>query len=122
MADVKIGKLVEEFADSIIKQRQAVKSGTTRQVRAYGNKRTPIAKRLLRMGEDGKRQFATLLHHPDRFVRGTAACYLCRTMPKEALAVFRELAQGDDLNALGAKMRIKEWEEHPENYDENHWV
>lgn len=115
--------LVKAFADSIIKQNQAVKSGTTRQVRYYGNKIMPIAKKLINMGDDAIRQFATLLQHPDLEVKATAAVYLMSSLPDEALAVFREMAEGDDeYHAMCAKMRIKEWEEHPEHYDESNWV
>ena len=114
--------LVQEFVDAIIKQNQGIKSGTARQVRYYGRKISPTARKLVRMGDEGKREFATLLHHPDREVRANAAVYLCSSMPEEALAVFRELAQGDDLIAMGAKLRIKEWEEHPEHYHESNWA
>lgn len=112
--------LVQDFVDSIFKQNHAIKSGSTRQVRYYGNKISPIARKLVQMGDEGKREFATLLHHPDREVRAFAAFYLISSMPEEALAVFKELAEGDDLIAMGAQMRIKEWEEHPEHYDK--WI
>lgn len=79
-----------------------------------------IAKKLL-WGDEGRGQFATLLQHPGREICATAAVYLCSSMPEKALAVFRELAQGDDLLALGARMRIKEWEENPDKYDVSHW-
>lgn len=110
-------ELVQEFADSLIKQSQAIHSGTAKEARYYGRKRGPIARKLLRMGDEGKQEFATLFHHQHREIRGTAAVYLISSMPEEALAVFRELAEGDDLIADAAKMRIKEWEEHPEHYD-----
>lgn len=115
-------ELVQEFADAIIKERQAVENGNTKEVRRYGNNRPPIARKLLRMGDEGKREFAILLQHQDREIRGTAAVYLISSIPEEALAVFRELAEGDDLIAMGAQMRIKEWEEHPEHYDESNWA
>jgi hypothetical protein len=122
MAEADASALVNEFVDSIVRQNLAIRNGTAREARRYSSRRVPIAKRLLRMGEEGKRQFATLLHHTDREIRATAAVYLCSSMPKEALAVFRELAEGDDLVAMGAQMRIKEWEEHPEHYDPSNWA
>lgn len=115
-------ELVQQFADGIVKQRQAIHSGTTREVRRHANRIMPAARQLVRMGEDGRREFAVLLSHADREIRATAAAYLVSSMPEEALAVFRDLAQGDDLIAMGAQMRIKEWEEHPEHYDESNWV
>lgn len=112
-------ELANQFVEVIIKQREAI---TTKEIRRYGRKIVPTAKKLLNMGDEGKQAFATLLHHPDREIRADAAVYLCSSMPQEALAVFRELAEGDDLIAHGAQLRIKEWEEHPEHYDESHWV
>ena len=122
MAKVDTEELVNQFADAIIKQNEAIYSGTTKEVRRYGKKITPIARKLVNMGEEGKRQFATLFNHPDREIRATAAVCLMSYMPEEALVVLRELAEGDDLIAMGAQMRIKEWEEHPEHYDESNWA
>ena len=114
--------LVGQFSNSILKQREAIRSGTTRQVRYYGRKLVPIAKKLLQMGDDGKREFATLLDNPDKEIRATAAVYLISSMPDKALSVFRELAEADDFDAECAQLRIKEWEEHPEHYDPSNWV
>ncbi|MCE5324304.1 DUF2019 domain-containing protein [bacterium] len=111
MVEDDVSKLVDEFAEAIIKQNQAIHSGTTKEVKHYGNKIGPTARKLLQKGEEAKRQFATLFSHPDREVRANAAFYLINSMPEEALAVYKELAQGDDLVALGAQMRVKEWEE-----------
>lgn len=117
MVEDEVSKLVDQFADAIIKQNQAIHSGTTKEVRYYGNKIGPTARKLLQKGDVAKRRFATLLTHPDREVRATAAFYLIDSLPEEALAVYKELAQGDDLIALGVQMRIKEWEERQKQQD-----
>ena len=75
--------LVEEFADAVIKQSQAIRSGTMKEAKSYGNKRAPIARKLLRMDDEAKRQFATLLHHSVRRIRVVAAVYLLSSMPEE---------------------------------------
>jgi hypothetical protein len=116
-------ELVNEYADSIIMSRKLIGSGNVKQIRYYDRKRTPIAKQLLRMGDEGIREFAALLSHPDWEIRADAACSLISSLPEEALAVFREMAESDNpLVAIAGKMRIKEWEEHPEHYDPKNWA
>lgn len=89
--------LVSEFVESISKKSRAVCSGTARQARYYGSKRKPIALKLLAMGENGIREFATLLCHPSRGVRV-------------------------DFDAVCARLRIQEWDQHPEHYDRANWA
>ena len=122
MAKMSAAELVEEYADSIIMQRQAVHAGNARKARYYGNRRAPIAKRLVQMGDQGIRAFAVLLNHPDMEIRATAAVHLISSIPEPALAVFRDLVETNSPLALPAKMRIKEWEEHPEHYDPENWA
>ena len=86
--------LVEEFADSVIKQSRAIRSGTTKQAKYYGNKRAPIARKLLGMGDAALRQFATLLHHPVREIRGTAAVYLMSSVPEEVTRGVQGASRG----------------------------
>jgi molybdenum cofactor cytidylyltransferase len=107
-------ELVDELVEAIVKQREAVHSGSTKDVRYWARRITP--RKIRQMGDDGNRELATLLRHPDWEVRATAAVYLMSYMPEEALAVFRELAERDGLVGWAARMRIKEWEEHPEHY------
>jgi hypothetical protein len=114
--------LVEEFADSVVKQSEAILTGTTKEARYYGKKPAPIARKLLGMGDEAVRQFASLLCHPVRRVRVVAAVYLFTSLPDDVLAALKEVAEGDDFAALCAQLRIKEWEEHPEHYDESNWV
>lgn len=103
-------KLVGEFVDSVAKQNQAIHSGTTKEVRYDGNKMVAAARKLV-SGDEGRRQFATLFDHPDREVRANTACYLRDYMPDEALRVFKELAEGEDLIAKAARMRAEELEQ-----------
>lgn len=114
--------LVQEYADSVIKQDQAVRSGNVKEAEFQGKRTAPIAKRLLRMGDAAKRQFASLLYHPYRRVRVVSAVHLFCAMPDEVLVALEEVAKGNDYAAMCAKLRIKEWEEHPEHYDESNWV
>lgn len=103
--------LVQEFVESLISQADAVHSGTTRQAKYYGDKSHRVANRLISMGEEGIRQFATLLEHPLRKIKVTAAVYLLDSIPDEALAALREVADsGNDFHAQCAQLRIREWE------------
>lgn len=113
MADADIAELVNEFADSIVKQNIAIRDGNKKNIKHYGNKIGPTARKILRNGSEAKQMFATLFQHPNRYVRANAAFYLTESMPHEALAVYRELIESnnDDIVALGVKMRIKELEE-----------
>jgi hypothetical protein len=109
--------LVAEFEQAFIKQWEAIRHGTSRQARYYGDRTEKIARKLLSMGEDAHREFATLLYHPIPDLRLEAAVYLLHVLPEQALAAFREAAAGDDdFLAECARMRIREWEEHPERY------
>jgi hypothetical protein len=114
-------KLVNEFVEAILKQDEAIHSGNTKDVRRYARKIDPAAKKLIQMGEEGIREFATLLHHPWRRMRVKAAVHLFSSIPDEVLTVLKEIAQGDDFAAECARMRIQEWEEHPEHYDISNW-
>lgn len=107
-------ELVDDLVEAIVKQREAIGS---RDVRYWARKITPD--KIRKMGDEGNRELAKLLSHPDKEIRATAAVYLMHCMRDEALAVLREMAKGgpNDLFALAARMRMKEWEEHPEHYD-----
>lgn len=73
--------LAKEYLDCILKQREAIFSGSVRDVRRYARKITPTARKLVRMGDDGIREFATLLSHPDKEVRADAAFNLISSLP-----------------------------------------
>lgn len=123
MVEKSAAALVEEYVDCILKQRDAIHSGTIKDVRRQAKKMNPTAKKLLRMGDEGLREFATLLSHPDWEVRARAACSLVSFLPEEALVVFRQMAESSNpMIAMAGKMRIKEWEEHPEHYDPENWA
>lgn len=114
-------KLVDLFVESIEKQDEAIRSpeGTSKLVRHYGNLYVTIAKQLLRMSAID--EFATLLDHPNRVIRVAAGVCLFSSIPDRTLATLKEVAEGDDFAAFCARLRIKEWEEHPENYDPSNW-
>lgn len=113
-------ELVDDLVEAILQQRKAVYSGTTKDVRYWARRITPD--KIRKLGDEGNRELAKLLSHPDKEIRATAAIYLMHCMPDEALAVFKEMAKGgpNDFYAMCARMRIKEWEEHPEHYAPGH--
>jgi len=115
-------QLVERFAESIVKQLEATFAGDVKTAVYQGKRRLPIAKRLMRLGDEAKEQFATLFQHPNRIVRVAAAVYLFSSMPERTVAALREIAEGHDFAAHCAELRIKQWEEHPEQYDDSNWA
>lgn len=114
--------LVRDFVESLTKQAEAIRCGTTKQARYYGDRSHRAAKRLVMMGDMAIGQFGALLEHPSRKIRVTTAVYLLNSLPDAALATLKEVAKGDDFHAECARLRIKEWEEHPEHYDPKNWA
>ena len=111
-------KLVEQFVETIIKQEEAIFAGDVKAAKYYGNRYTPIAKKIMGMGEEARDQFASLLEHPCRLIRVAAAVYLYSSRPEQTLAAMREVAKGDDFAAFCAQRRIKEWEKRSEQSEQ----
>jgi hypothetical protein len=114
-------ELTALFVESIVKQDEAIRHGGVKSMRAFGDTRVRIARKLVSLGDDAKEQFAALFVHENRIARVAAAVYLFHCMPDRTFAAMREVAEGDDFAAYCARLRIKEWEERPEGHGPENW-
>ena len=103
-------KLVQEFADCVVAQTDAIKAADhetgNRFARGYSK-----AFKTLRVVAGGRDALAALLLHQRDDVRAMAAAFLLRHRTAEASAVLRELAHGKGVVAFGAIQALKRWQE-----------
>ncbi|MBI5027082.1 MAG: DUF2019 domain-containing protein [Nitrospirae bacterium] len=109
-----IDKLVLQFAESVIKQNEAIMAGDHKAGNKYAKKYIQCFKKLCGFGSEGKEALSKLLKHEDLGVREMAAAFLLNFMKyktNEAMAVLKEIAKIPGLIGFGASEAIKRWEE-----------
>lgn len=104
-------KLVEEFAENVVAQTEAIKRGDAKTGNKHANRYISALKKIRSEGDAGRDALAVLLHHPRPDVRVKAAAFLLRYRTAEAMAVLKAAASGDGVAAIGAIMTLKHWEE-----------
>ncbi|WNG29907.1 DUF2019 domain-containing protein [Cystobacter fuscus] len=110
-------KLVDEFAENVVAQTEAIKRGDAKTGNKHANRYTAALKKLRSEGDSGRDALAVLLEHPRPDVRVKAAAFLLRYRTAEAKAVLEAAASGDGVAAIGALMTLKHWEEGTWNLD-----
>ncbi|HRX83839.1 MAG TPA: DUF2019 domain-containing protein [Phycisphaerae bacterium] len=103
--------LVIEFADAVMDQKEAIRSGDARRGNRHANAYARAWDRLRKHGDRGRDALATLLNDDRADVRAMAACYLLRYRTQEAAQVLQEVATGEGLAAFGASEALERWAE-----------
>ncbi|MFP2896278.1 DUF2019 domain-containing protein [Corallococcus sp. 4LFB] len=104
-------KLVEEFAQNVAAQTDAIWRGDAKTGNKHAKESIAAFKRLRTHGDVGRDALATLFIHPRMDVRTAAAALLLRYRTDEAKAVLEEAAKGKGLIPFEAREALKRWEE-----------
>ncbi|OJH34814.1 DUF2019 domain-containing protein [Cystobacter ferrugineus] len=104
-------KLVEEFAENMAAQTDAIKRGDAKTGNKHANRYMAALKKLRSEGNAGRDALSVLLKHPRSDVRVGAAAFLLRYRTAEAKAVLEAAASGGGVAAINATMTLKHWEE-----------
>jgi len=103
--------LVEQFAEEVAKQTDAIWKGDHRTGNKHARRYIAVFRKLRAMGDPGRDALAALLRHERPDVCVAAAAYLLRHRTADATAVLREAAKGTGMVAFEASQAIKRWEE-----------
>lgn len=106
-----IQKLVEEFAQNVAAQTDAIWRGDAKTGNKHADRSIAAFEQLRTYGDVGRDALATLFTHPGMDVRTSAAAFLLRYKTSEARAVLEEAAKGKGLIPFGAQEALKRWEE-----------
>jgi len=106
-----IHKWVQDFADSVIQQTEAIQRGDHRTANKYAKRYIAAFGKIRTIGNAGRDALASLLTHSRGDVRVMAATFLLRHRTEDALEVLRAEATGEGIVAFGASEAIKRWEE-----------
>jgi hypothetical protein len=104
-------KLVEQFAQNVAAQTDAVRRGDATTGNKHARQYTAALQELRAQGNAGRDALAVLLKHPRTDVRAMAAAFLLRYRTAEAKAVLEAAAKEGGVAAIGAIMTLKRWAE-----------
>jgi hypothetical protein len=107
----KLEKLVEEFAQNVAAQTEAIFRGDAKTGNKHADRYIAAFKKLRAHGNAGRDALAMLFMHPNMDVRTTAAAFLLRYRTAEAKAILEEAAKGKGLVAFESAEALKRWEE-----------
>lgn len=107
----RIDRLVQEFADGVVAQTDAIRAGDHRTGNRCANRYIRAFGKLRDRGDDGRDALVGLLSNARNDVRAVAAAFLLRHRHQEASAILREAAKGEGLVAFGAAQALKRWED-----------
>ena len=110
-------RLVEEFAENVAAQTEAIRSGDAKTGNKHASRYISALKKLRLAGDAGREALAVLLKHPRADVRVGAAGFLLRYRTAEAKAVLEAAATGGGVAAIDAIMALKHWKEGTWNLD-----
>lgn len=108
---MKLEELVEQFAENVAAQTDAIWRGDAKTGNKHARKYTAAFDKLRAQGNAGRDALAVLLKHPRMDVRVTAAACLLRHRTAEAKAVLEEAAKGEGLIPFEAQQALLRWEE-----------
>ncbi|MFP2897852.1 DUF2019 domain-containing protein [Corallococcus sp. 4LFB] len=108
---MKLQDLVEQFAENVVAQNEAIFRGDARTGNKHARKYGAAVDKLLAHGNAGRDALCVLLKHERMDVRVMAAAHLLRYRTAEAKAVLEEAAKGQGLVPFGAQQALKRWEE-----------
>ncbi|HEX5746840.1 MAG TPA: DUF2019 domain-containing protein [Archangium sp.] len=108
---MKLEELVEQFAQNVAAQTDAIRRGDARTGNKHAKRYTAALQELRAQGNAGRDALSVLLKHPRTDVRAMAAAFLLRYRTAEAKAVLEVAAKEGGVAAIGAIMTLKRWEE-----------
>ncbi|MFE8600614.1 DUF2019 domain-containing protein [Archangium violaceum] len=108
---MKLKELVEQFAQNVAAQTDAIRKGDARTGNKHAKRYTAALQELRAQGNAGRDALSVLLKHPRTDVRAMAAAFLLRYRTAEAKAVLEAAAKEGGVAAIGAIMTLKRWEE-----------
>ena len=115
----RIETLINVFADSVMKQHDAIwLKADSKLGNQYAKKLIEAWDEVCRMGDNAKEQFSILLVHEDVRVRSSAACFLLKCKHAEAKNVLIEISKGEDMTAFEASQCLERWKEGEWHLDE----
>ena len=112
-----LDKLVEQFAENVVLQMEAIYRGDSRTGNKHADKYTAALMKLRAAGDAGREALCVLLKHPRPSVRVRAAAFLLRYRTEEAKAVLEAAVSGEGVASIGAIMTLKRWEDGTWNLD-----
>jgi hypothetical protein len=104
-------ELVNEFADSVMAQKDAIRRGDVKAGNRHHDRGTHAWNELRARGDEGRDALATLLTDDRPDVRAMAAACLLKHRTREAKRVLKEVAKGEGLAAFGASQALQRWKE-----------
>lgn len=106
-----VAKLVQEFADNVAAQTDAMRVGDPRSGNKYAKRYIRAFEALRALGDPGRDALVPLLFEGRDDVRAMAAAFLLRHRHDEARRVLEELARGNGFVAFSAGETLKRWHE-----------
>ncbi|CAM3286190.1 DUF2019 domain-containing protein [Corallococcus sp. ZKHCc1 1396] len=103
--------LVNQFAENVVAQTDAVWRGDTKAANRHARKYINAFDKLRALGDEGRQSLTVLFEHPRMDVRVMAAAYLLRYRTKDAIAVLNDAARGEGFVPFKATQALKRWEE-----------
>ncbi|HYI01911.1 DUF2019 domain-containing protein [Hyalangium sp.] len=108
---MKLEKLVEQFAENVAAQTDAIWRGDAKTGNKHARKYGAAFDKLRAHGDAGRDALAALFTHPRMDVRVAAAAVLLRHRTAEAKAVLEEAAKGEGMVPFEAQQALQRWEE-----------
>ena len=108
---MKLDELVEQFAQNVAAQTDAIQRGNARTGNKHGKQYTAALEELRAQGNAGRDALAVLLRHSRTDVRAMAAAFLLRYRTAEARAVLEAAAKEGGITAIGAIMTLRRWDD-----------
>lgn len=104
-----VAKLVQEFADSVAAQTDAIWRGDSKTGNKYAKRYIRAFEELKKLGDEGRDALLPLFLHSRKDVRVSAAAFLLRHRTAEALAVLEAEARGEGLVSFEAEQALQRW-------------
>jgi hypothetical protein len=108
---MKFDALVEQFAQNVAAQTEAIWRGDAKTGNKHARKYGAAVDKLLAHGDAGRDALLVLLKHERMDVRVMAAAHLLRYRTAEAKAVLEDAARGEGMIPFCAQQALKRWEE-----------
>ena len=108
----RIDKFVEEFAENVAAQTDALRNGDSKSGNKHAKKYIRAFEALRSLGDEGRDALIPLMIKGTRDdVRAMTAAFLLRHRHKDARYVLEEIAQGKGFVAFSAAETLKRWDE-----------
>lgn len=106
-----INDLVNEFADCVAAQSEAISRGDSSLGNKFAKRYVAAFDELRTYGDAGRDALADLFHDRRSSVRVMAATYLLRHCETQAVAILEKEAKASGIVAFGAAQALRRWKE-----------